>query len=174
MTATFDDCLAVVLREEGGFVDDPHDPGGTTNLGVTKAVWDHWVGRPSSEADMRGLTPAKVAPLYRAQYWNALQCDSLPIPLAMCVFDFGVNAGVSRGARYLQQVLGVAVDGHIGPASIAAVQHMAISPGVAELVRRYSIARKAYYQSLPQFPRYGRGWMRRVDEVETAALRMLP
>lgn len=173
MTATFDDCLAVILKHEGGYVNDPHDPGGMTNLGVTKRVWDDWSGRESSEADMRGLTPAKVAPLYRANYWNALQCDALPIALALCVFDFGVNAGVGRGARYLQQVAGTAADGHIGPATIAAVNALAKSLGVAELVRRYSIARTAYYKSLTLFPRYGKGWLRRVDETETAALRMV-
>ena len=172
--ATFDDCLAVVLKQEGGFVNDPHDPGGMTNLGVTKAVWDHWCGHTTTEADMRGLTPAKVSPLYRAQYWNALQCDALPMALALCVFDFGVNAGVARGARYLQQVVNTTADGHIGPATIAAVQRLVSSVGVAELVRRYSIARQAYYKSLTLFARYGKGWLRRVDDVETAALRMCP
>ncbi len=171
--ATFDDCLAVILKHEGGYVNDPHDKGGMTNLGVTARVWDAWVGRMASEADMRGLTPAKVAPLYRAQYWNALQCDGMPIALALCVFDFGVNAGVSRAARYLQQVAGTADDGHIGPATLAAVNGLVASIGVAELVRRYSIARTAYYKSLDQFPRYGKGWLARVADTETAALRMV-
>jgi lysozyme family protein len=171
---TFDECLKIVLIHEGGYVDDKFDPGGMTNLGVTKRVWDDWVGRESSEADMRGLTPAKVAPLYRAQYWNALQCDALPAALALCVFDFGVNAGVSRAARYLQQVLGVAADGHIGPATLAAVNTSVKSLGVAELVRRYSIARTAYYKSLSLFQRYGKGWLARVNDTETAALRMVP
>ena len=171
--ATFDDALAVVLKMEGGFVDDPHDPGGMTNLGVTKAVWEHWVGRSASESDMRSLTPTKVAPLYRAQYWNALQCDALPVPLALCLFDFGVNAGVSRAARYLQQVVNVTVDGHIGPATLRATQQFVSTNGLAEFIRRYSIARTAYYKSLPTFNRFGTGWLNRVNAVETAALKML-
>lgn len=171
---SFDSALAAVLREEGGFVNDPLDPGGVTCLGVTKAVWDQWCGRESTIADMRALTPLKVAPLYRAQYWNALQCDRLPGPLALCVFDFGVNAGIGRAARYLQGMVGATEDGHIGDKTIAAAGKWIGAHGIREAVTTYQNGRRAYYRSLAQFPRYGKGWLRRVNEIEEEALGAVP
>ena len=168
----FDTCLAVVLREEGGYVDDSHDPGGITNLGITKAVWDAWVHHDSTEAEMRALTPAAVAPLYRVQYWLPVAGDSLPIAIALCVFDFAINAGVSRSARTLQQVVGAAADGHIGPATLKALQALAVAKGLAEVVRQFKAAKIAHYRSLPTFSRFGKGWLARCDRIETAALKM--
>ena len=158
---TFDKCLAILLHEEGGFSADPHDRGGITNLGVTIAVWRQWVHGPVSIDTMRALKPADVAPLYRALYWNAASCDALPPVMALCVFDFAVNAGVGRAARILQKVAGVTADGHIGPKTIAAVK--------PEMIHAYCDARRAYYRSLDQFPRYGRGWTARADRIENAA-----
>lgn len=173
MTDPFDPALALILKSEGGYVNNPRDPGGMTNLGVTRRVWEDWCGHVVSEADMRGLTPAKVAPVYRARYWNALHCDSLPGALALCVFDFGVNAGISRAARYLQMMAGASPDGHIGQATLRAVQQYATTHGLAEAVRTYQQERRAYYRSLSTFPTFGKGWLRRVDETETAALKMV-
>jgi lysozyme family protein len=172
--SAFEPCLAVVLREEGGFSNNPRDPGGMTNLGVTRAVWEAWTKRPASEADMRGLTPALVAPLYRANYWQPPRCDDLPPALALCVFDFAVNAGAGRAARFLQRIAGVASDGLVGPATLAAVNARVASAGVAPLVRAYMIARRDYYRQCQDFPSFGDGWLNRVDYVETQALRMIP
>lgn len=165
--------LSALLAHEGGYVNHPKDPGGITNLGVTKRVWEDWTGCSCDAAAMKALTPAKVAPLYRARYWNLLRCDELPPALARCVFDFGVNAGVNRAARYLQRMVGAAEDGSIGPATIAAVARFTGAAGVAEAVRRYSQARRGYYRKLPTFPTFGKGWLRRVDVVESEALRMI-
>lgn len=169
-TDAFDAALTEILIHEGGFANHPRDPGGMTNLGVTKRTWEAWTGKPASETEMRSLTREKVAPLYRKNYWDAVRADDLPPALALVVFDFAVNAGPARAARYLQQVVGVAMDGKIGPKTIAAVA--ADTRGVAELVRDYSHARRAYYRSLPTFDAFGRGWLRRVSEVEEAALDM--
>lgn len=174
MSDTFDKCLAEILKHEGGFVNNPKDPGGMTNLGVTRATWESWTGKKTSEADMRALTPAKVAPLYAERYWNVNRCADMPPGLALCVFDFGVNAGPARAARYLQQIVGAGRDGKIGPASIAAVQAYVAKNGAAQAVRFYQQSRRDYYHQLPTFPTFGRGWLRRVDEVETTALRMVP
>lgn len=176
MTATdtaFERALAIVLLHEGGFVNHPEDPGGMTNLGVTRKTWEGWTGKPASEAVMRGLTREKVRPLYRARYWDAVAGDRLPPALALCLFDFGINAGPPRAARLLQELVGVAQDGAIGPATLAAVQQRATRDGAASLVRGYQQARRAYYRSLRTFPTFGKGWLRRVDEVETAALGLL-
>lgn len=168
----FAKCLAEVLKHEGGFVNHPRDPGGMTNLGVTRKTWEGWTGKPASEADMRALTPAKVTPLYRKNYWDKVRCDDLHPALAMCVFDFAVNAGPGRSARYLQAMLGIERDSIIGPGSVAAAKRFVATHGAAEAVRRFQQSRRDYYHGLSNFPVFGKGWLRRVDAVETAALKL--
>lgn len=166
----FASALAEILHHEGGFVNHPKDPGGMTNLGVTKRTWESWTGKPASEAEMRALTPLTVAPLYRKNYWDAVCGDKLPPGLALCVFDFAVNAGPGRAARYLQKVVGANQDGRIGPQTLAAVTGYVVKHGQAAAVKAYQDARRGYYRSLGTFKTFGRGWLRRVDEVERAAL----
>lgn len=173
MTA-FDKALTVILREEGGFVNDPHDPGGMTNLGVTRAVWERYNGHASSEAEMRSLTPMQVGPLYKTQYWDKVCGDQLPGPLALCVFDFAVNGGVNRAARYLQMMVGAGTDGVIGPGTLAAVQQYVGQHGVDGAVKAYQDKRRGFYHSLGTFARFGRGWLSRVDYVQQQALAMIP
>ena len=95
-THTFTDALAIILKEEGGFVDDARDPGGATNLGVTARTWHTWSGMPATEAVMRALGQAKVSPLYKAWFWDKIAGDKLPIGLALAVFDFAVNGGPAK------------------------------------------------------------------------------
>lgn len=172
--AAFDKALALILRHEGGYVNDQRDNGGMTNLGVTWRTWQEWTGKPATEAVMRGLTPAKVAPLYKARYWDTVRGDDLPGAVALCLFDFGVNAGPARAAKMLQGLVGTTRDGKIGPASIIAVRNFVAAHGVAELVRRFQNARRDYYRALDDFPHFGRGWLRRCDETETEALKVCP
>lgn len=168
--AGFDEALAVILRHEGGYVNHPRDPGGMTNLGVTKRVWEAWIKQPVDEAAMRALTPALVAPLYRANYWEASGADQLPAGLALCVFDFAVNAGPSRAVRYLQQTVGATIDGVFGPQTLAEVEKDIRATSEAALIRQYQAAREAYYRSLNTFPTFGKGWLRRVAETTEKAL----
>ena len=164
----FEQCLALVLKSEGGFVNNPKDPGGMTNLGVTKAVWENWVGNPVTEAEMRALGPQDVAPLYKANYWDKISGDSLPLGIDYATFDMAVNSGVSRAAKTLQQVLGVAQDGQVGEATISACEAAnprEIATGVCE-------KRLAFLQSLPTYGTFGRGWSSRVASVEKAAFDM--
>jgi lysozyme family protein len=171
---SFDICLSCVLRAEGGFVNNPKDPGGMTNLGVTKRTWESWTGKRATEEEMRALTPELASPLYRASYWTPLHCDELPLPLALCVFDFGVNAGVKRAGRFLQAMVGAKADGILGPASMAAVSAWLGCHTVTDAVHRYQEARRSYYRQLPTFADFGRGWLRRVDDVQAQALRLIP
>ena len=121
MTDNFDNVLALVLKEEGGFSNDPRDPGGMTNLGVTKRVWEAFVGHQVDEAAMRALTPAAVGPLYRQNYWNRVHGDELPAGVDYAVMDFAVNSGTSRAAKTLQRACGVEDDGAIGDQTMKAV-----------------------------------------------------
>ena len=159
----------LMLKSEGGFVNHPQDPGGMTNLGVTKRVWEQWVGRESNEKEMRSLTPAMVEPLYKRKYWDACKCDDLPEGLDYLVFDFAVNAGPGRSIKTLQSAVGTTPDGIIGPKTLAAVR--AIDPH--ELIEKFSVAKTEFYESLPTFPTFGRGWLNRVADVKVKASNML-
>jgi lysozyme family protein len=168
MKDNWDKSFEQILHSEGGFVNDPMDSGGMTNLGVTKAVWEAYVGHPVSEADMRALTPATVAPMYKAKYWNACKCDDLPTGLDYAVFDFAINAGVGRSAKILQTAVDVKADGAIGAITLAKVaEHTA-----EELLQKFSDAKIAFYKTLNN-PRFEKGWLNRVAEVKTIATTMI-
>lgn len=169
MADPFEYALSVILKHEGGYVDHPKDPGGRTNLGVTQATWEAWTGRKATEADMRALTPALVAPLYRKRYWEAAGCDKIAPGLGLCLFDFSVNAGVSRGVRYLQKLVGVSQDGVTGPNTQAATAAFVKANGEKNAISMYSDFRRTYYKSLSTFATFGKGWLRRVDETEDMA-----
>lgn len=169
MTENFDDALAAVLEHEGGFVNHPKDPGGMTNLGVTKRVWEAWVGKTVSEADMRALTPAIVAPMYRKQYWDAVKGDELPSGLDYLMFDFAINAGASRAIKTMQKAIGTTPDGAIGPKTMQALRDA--DPDA--LIDKFSAEKEAFYRSLPTFATFGKGWLRRVAEVKSHAVTLL-
>ena len=158
-----------MLASEGGYVNHPSDPGGRTNLGVTQATWENWIGRKSDEAEMRSLTPAKVKPLYKKKYWDAVLGDELPIGIDYLTFDFAVNAGVGRSIKTLQAAVSVAADGWLGPITMAAVQ--ATDP--VELIEQFSQTKEGFYRSLTQFPIFGTGWLNRVAKVKAEALKMV-
>jgi lysozyme family protein len=163
MKENFERALAAVLKSEGGFVNNPKDPGGMTNLGVTIKTWESFVGRNVTEKEMRNLTPEMVGKMYQQKYWNAVKADDLPEGVDYLAFDFAVNAGPGRAAKLLQQAVGVTADGAIGPATLKAVA--AMQP--ADLIEKYSAAKETFYRSLPTFETFGKGWLRRVAEVKT-------
>ena len=109
MKKNYDKCLKTILHHEGGYVNHPEDPGGETNLGVTKREYEEWGGTK----DMKELTVEDVAPIYKKNYWDKMKCDDLPSGLDLCVFDFGINAGPGRAAKYLQTLIGTKADGGI-------------------------------------------------------------
>ena len=162
MKENFEECLAHILRSEGGYVNHPQDPGGETNLGVTRRVWQDWVKRELHDDEMRHLTPELVGPLYKARYWDAVHGDVLPAGLDLCVFDCAVNAGVSRAARFLQHAVGAVEDGVLGPKTLALIQEK----NPATLIADFCDQREAHYKSLPTFATFGKGWMARLDRVE--------
>ena len=172
MKKNFNKSLEELLKHEGGYINHREDPGGRTNLGVTQRVYERWVGYPVDEKIMRSLTPDHVKTLYKVQYWDTVKGDELPSGLDLSVFDFGVNAGPKRARRYLQMLVGTAADGIIGPATLQAVKDKVSSVGLEELIRGYADLRHKYYRKLRHFKTFGRGWTRRVNEVEEAALHM--
>lgn len=168
MNTNFDNALRKVLAHEGGYVNHPSDPGGMTNLGVTKRTWEQWTSKPATEADMRALTPAIVAPLYKDRFWDAVKGDDLPAGVDYAVFDAAVNSGPSQAAKWLQRAVGVVDDGKIGPATLAAVRAHA----AATVVAKFSAQRMVFLQGLKTFPVFGKGWSRRVSDVNVVAHNM--
>lgn len=140
-----------------------------TNLGVTKRVWEEYVGHTVDEAVMRALGPADVAPLYKKNYWDKIHGDELPAGVDYACFDLAVNSGVGRAAKILQKALGVNPDGAIGPATLNAVA----SCNPREVASEICDLRLGFLQSLPTFDTFGKGWSRRVAEVEKVAFEMV-
>lgn len=168
MRENFEKSLAELLKHEGGFVNHPSDPGGATNLGVTQAVWEDWIDRSVSEENMKALTPAKVAPLYREMYWDRIKADKLPSGVDYCVFDAAVNSGVSRAAKWLQTTVGAVADGAIGEQTLKQV----LLTNPLMIIDKYSSNRLAFLQRRETWPTFGKGWERRVEEVRATALKM--
>jgi uncharacterized protein (TIGR02594 family) len=151
-----------VLEMEGGFSDDPYDPGGPTNRGITLAVYADWKG-VSADADLkdelRHIPDAEVRAIYVARYWQPAGCAELVPALAFFHFDTAVNHGVAGAIRLLQQAVGTDADGEIGPLTLSAIARRAIE----ETLDAYAEVRRARYRALPHFWRFGRGWLKRVD-----------
>ena len=165
MNKNFDQALALVLKSEGGYVNHPADPGGETMLGVTKRVWESYIGRACKPGEMRTLTPAQVGPLYKRNYWDVMSCDELPSGVDYAVFDFAVNAGPGQAKKTLQRALGVNPDGAIGPMTLAAIKN-ADGP---TLLRAFSAEKEKFYRGLATFATFGKGWMNRIAHVEDSA-----
>lgn len=166
--ADFQKYLAHILEMEGGYSNDPYDPGGPTNFGITLKVYATWLGVRLSQANHTALKarlkkiPAReVAAIYRKNYWQRARCADFSPGLALMHFDCAVNQGVSRAIRFLQQAVGTDVDGEIGPLTRAAAQAMP----VAQALDAYADIRRSHYRSLHHFWRFGRGWLRRVTRT---------
>ena len=176
MKDNFESSLALVLKSEGGFTSDTHDNGnklpdgraGSTNLGVTQANWEAFVGHPVTWDNMKALKPETVAPFYKRKYWDMAHCYNLPTGLDYLVFDFGVNAGVGRAIKTLQTAIGVTADGSLGPLSLSAINNL--EPKL--LIERFTDAKEKFYKSLNN-PTYERGWLARVAQVEKSAISMI-
>lgn len=166
MKQNFNTALGFLLQHEGGFVVNPQDPGGMTNLGVTKATWQQYVGHPVTGADMRNLTPDNVSPLYHDCYWNVIQGDDLPGGLDYAVFDCAVNSGTPKAIRILQSILGVRTDGVMGSRTIASLD----GKSATDLINQYCDERLRFLRALPTWADFGAGWGRRIEEVRAQAL----
>ena len=167
MNSNWDKSFQLLLKSEGGYSAHEADPGGRTNLGVTQAVWENWVGHVSGEKEMKSLTPEMVKPLYKKKYWDACHCDDLPSGIDYCVYDFACNAGVGRSIKTLQIAVGTIPDGSIGPKTLQAVAN------TPDLIDKFSDEKVRFYKSLPTFSVFGNGWLNRIEHVKRDASLMV-
>lgn len=162
--------LEWVLKHEGGYTNNPSDPGGATNYGVTQRVYNDYLAasgkKPQSVA---AITRREVEAIYRVKYWLAIRGDELPVGWDYAIFDFGINSGPKRAIRYAQKVVGVEVDGVIGPATINALR---AAPRAA--LDTYLNERLGFLKALPHWNVFGKGWERRVEDVREKMKALLP
>ncbi|MBY0225422.1 MAG: TIGR02594 family protein [Hyphomicrobium sp.] len=172
----FDAALTHVLKMEGGYTDDPYDPGGPTNYGITLRTYASHIGRTvdassrsSLIAGLRSIDPETVRAIYQKRYWLPSSSAELPAGLDLFHFDAAVNHGVSGATRFLQEALNVDADGEIGPITRRAFR----SARVDAVINRYAAIRERRYRALPHFWRFGRGWLNRVAATKAAAFAQL-
>lgn len=147
---SFDSCFDALIDHEGGYVNDPRDPGGETKFGISKRAYPH--------LDIAALTLADAKAIYRRDYWDRAHCDQLPAGLAFDLFDTAVNSGIGQAIRFLQRAVGVADDGVIGPITLANIQRA----DAEALQARYNGHRLAFMAKLSNWPVFGKGWALRI------------
>lgn len=168
MDRNFERALSLVLKHEGGWSDHPKDPGGATMKGVTLANFRRYIKPNATKEDLRRITDEQVATIYRRYYWDAVAGAELPGGIDYAVFDFAVNSGPARAAKYLQAVVGAKQDGKIGPATLKATRAMVRATVINDLCDR----RMDFLRRLPTWGTFGRGWTSRVSGVRAEALKM--
>jgi lysozyme family protein len=150
---TFDRAFDVIVGQEGGYVNDPRDPGGETKFGISKRAYP--------DEDIPNMTLERAKEIYSRDYWLVLRCDAMPWPLSLFVFDCGVNQGVMRATMLLQTTLRVKTDGEIGPVTLAAIA----AANQRELAATFMGYRAISYSKTGGFAIYGRGWFNRLFRV---------
>ena len=168
MKDNFDRCLAEVLRHEGKWADHPRDPGGATMQGITLRTYSKWIGRLVTKEELFNMPSAHRDAIYREEYWDKVRGDELPKGVDLCLFDFAVNSGPKRAVVAVQEALAVNADGALGPVTMGAIQ-MATPSALIPWVCEY---RLAFLQRLPIWDTFGKGWTKRVKDVQSVAMEM--
>jgi len=166
MRHNFDECLAFTLRAEGGFSDHAADPGGATNMGITRATLAAVRGHAVSKADVRALTRDEAADIYRSLYWKAVRGDELPGGVDAVVFDHAVNSGPRAAIHTLQGALGFKQTGVLSRRCVLAAQ----GADYGALVRKLCSARMDFLRRLSTWLVFRRGWTSRMVALEKMAL----
>lgn len=169
-------CLAQVLEHEGGYADHRRDPGGATNMGITRKTLARW-RRVSPwwklpKAEVKALGRAEAARIYDAAYWQRVHGADLPAGLDLALFDYAVNSGPVRAIKALQAQLKVRADGWIGPLTLGALRARIAAAGVSGIIVALCDGRLGFLRRLATFAVFGRGWSRRVAAIRAAALAM--
>lgn len=156
----FEEAFRLVIGHEGGYSNDPKDPGGETKYGISKRSYSH--------IDIGALTLDGARRIYKADYWDKIHGDDLDPGLALVAFDAAVNNGVSQSIRWLQGAVGVKQDGVIGPATLNALSKADPAKTLVEL----HASRIFMMAGLSTWKHFGRGWSRRLADLPYQAAKM--
>jgi len=163
----FNKTLPLILKYEGGYVNDPHDPGGETNKGIIKTTYDAYrKGKGLPIVSVREITDDEIDDIYYNEYWLRGSCDKLFDNLAIIHFDSCVNTGIKQSAKFLQRSCGVTDDGAIGINTLKAVA----TTDKKEMIEKYLKNRRDFYHFLvdkkPTSKKFLKGWLKRVAHLE--------
>lgn len=148
----FDTAFKKLIGHEGGYVNDPRDPGGETKYGISKRAYP--------TIDIKNLTLDGAKLIYKRDYWDRCRCDDLPEAVRFDVFDAAVNSGVKQAIVWLQRALGVVADGVIGSITLSFAEK---TDGYL-LAMKYNGTRLLFMTNLPTWPTYSKGWAKRIAE----------
>lgn len=168
MSDNFDFALGFTLAWEGGYSNHPADKGGETNKGITSAVYSAYRKRQGlPPRSVRHINDVEVKEIYKSGYWDAAGCSSLPPLLALCHFDWAVNAGTNRAIKTLQQVVGANADGIVGPQTKQAIVAAVALHGDKCLCDRYCAIREACYRrwAVGSQAVFLAGWLNRLNAL---------
>lgn len=159
----YDEAFARLIdpAHEGGYSNNPSDPGGETMYGVTLRV----ARAHGYMGEMRNLPISEAKRIARAEYWDAVKADDLPAAVRFDVFDGAYNSSPGQSIKWLQRALGAIDDGKLGPATLAALG--AMDP--ERLLARYNGHRLDFLNDLKTWPSFGKGWAQRIAENLKAA-----
>jgi lysozyme family protein len=165
--ATYDAAMIRVFADEGGYTNDPVDPGGATNFGITIIDARKYWKQDAAPIDVRNMPKDVARDIYRLHYANPMRYDDLPAGFDYSVLDAAINSGVGRAPVWAGKALGIpvkSINDVVVPANAAADKVM--------IIQKYWAVRLAFLQGLSTFWRFGRGWTRRCTSGEAAAVRM--
>ena len=158
---SFDKAMEFVFRWEGGYSNDPADPGGETKYGISKKAYPN--------LDIANLTRLQAKTIYEKDYWKSSYCHLLPYPLSLAVFDYAVNAGPPRAVKALQKVVGASPDGLWGPETLLKINEALRSVGTPRLSVHLCSERSNFYIDVvakkPSQIKFLKGWLRRVFDL---------
>jgi lysozyme family protein len=163
----FAGALELTLSLEGSWSWHPDDPGGATMRGITLKTYSNFLGRDASPDELRAISDADTQSIYRRDYWDAVQADSLASGVDVAAFDFAVNSGPRRAIKIMQKLAMAEQDGVIGPKTLKRVWERTATYGAPKFVEEYSDLRQRFLEKLTAFKTFGRGWTARVDTVRS-------
>lgn len=148
----FDTVFNRSLGHEGGYTNDPHDPGGETNWGISKRSYPNLI--------IKELTREDAYNIYNQDFWKRLNADALPDSIAFQLFDFAINSGIETAIRYFQRALGIADDGFWGPVS----QKAMLDATETDIIMNLNAERLDFMTRLKNWSNDGKGWARRIAQ----------
>ena len=150
MSVKFLTAINRVLGHEGGYVNDPKDPGGETNWGISK--------RSYPQVRIKELTRSQAISIYYRDYWLKAGCESFSDGVGYQLLDSAINSGINQSVRFLQRAAGIADDGIMGPVSKEAIAAM----DEAKMIMLFNAERLEFMTKLKNWPNHGKGWARRI------------